>query len=166
MAVVSQATRNLLMRHLPTRTDDEIDGLVQEFRHWFRGLADGTSVEDVANGAMDIADELFDASILADARKTRQRRRTGCAVARRAATERLSNSGTVTIAAVRVDTQRKDQPDAPWHVEGVRRVLAPALPSRLRAPRGVWRRLAAAPGMWATQAISRGRDASPGRALV
>ena len=56
------------MRHLPTRTDpDEVDGLIQEFRHWFRGLRDTTSVEDMANGAMDIADELFDASVLADA---------------------------------------------------------------------------------------------------
>ena len=71
MAAVSQAVRNLPMRRLPTRTDNDIDGLVQEFRHWFRGLPGGTSVEDVATGAMDIADELFDASILADANACR-----------------------------------------------------------------------------------------------
>ena len=67
MAVVSAAVHNLLQRHLPTRADDEIDGLVQEFRHWWRGMADGSSVEEVVDGAMDIADELFDASILNDA---------------------------------------------------------------------------------------------------
>ena len=71
MAVVSAAVHNLLQRHLPTRSDDEIDGLVQEFRHWWRGMADGSSVEEVVDGAMDIADELFDASILADARAFR-----------------------------------------------------------------------------------------------
>ena len=67
MAAVSAAVHNLLQRHLPTRADDEIDGLVQEFRHWFRGMPDGSSVEEVVDGAMDIADELFDASILNDA---------------------------------------------------------------------------------------------------
>ena len=67
MAVVSAAVHNLLQRHLPTRSDDEIDGLVQEFRHWWRGMPDGSSVEEVVDGAMDIADELFDASILNDA---------------------------------------------------------------------------------------------------
>ena len=67
MAVVSAAVHNLLQRHLPTRSDDEIDGLVQEFRHWWRGMPDGSSIEEVVDGAMDIADELFDASILADA---------------------------------------------------------------------------------------------------
>ena len=67
MAVVSAAVHNLLQRHLPTRSDDEIDGLVQEFRHWFRGMPNGSSVEEVVDGAMDIADELFDASILNDA---------------------------------------------------------------------------------------------------
>ena len=67
MAAVSPAVHNLLMRHLPTRTDDEIDGLVQEFRHWWRGMPDASSVEDVTDGAMDIADELFDASILNNA---------------------------------------------------------------------------------------------------
>ena len=67
MAAVSPAVHNLLMRQLPTRTDDEIDGLVQEFRHWWRGMPDASSVEDVTDGAMDIADELFDASILNNA---------------------------------------------------------------------------------------------------
>ena len=67
MAAVSAAVHNLLQRHLPTRADDEIDGLVQEFRHWFRGMPDGSSVEEVVDGAMDIADELFDASVLNDA---------------------------------------------------------------------------------------------------
>ena len=41
MAAVSAAVHNLLQRHLPTRADDEIDGLVREFRHWWRGMADG-----------------------------------------------------------------------------------------------------------------------------
>ena len=57
MAARQNAARNLLQQQLPTRTDaDELDGLVQEFRHWFRTLPDGTSIEDMANGAMDIAD--------------------------------------------------------------------------------------------------------------
>ena len=71
MAVVSAAVHNLLQRHLPTRSDDEIDGLVQDFRRWWHSMPDGSSVEEVVDGAMDIADELFDASVLNDARAFR-----------------------------------------------------------------------------------------------
>ena len=44
----------------------EQDNLITEFRDWFEGLPDGSPVEDLANGAADIAPELFDASVLAD----------------------------------------------------------------------------------------------------
>ena len=68
MAARQQAARRLLQQVLPSRTDpDELDALILEFRQWFRGLADGTSIEDMANGATDIAEELFDAATLADA---------------------------------------------------------------------------------------------------
>ena len=66
MAAQAQA-RRFLQIALPTRTNPvEQDNLITEFRDWFEGLPDATSVEDMAGGAADIAPELFDASVLAD----------------------------------------------------------------------------------------------------
>ena len=66
MAAQAQA-RRFLQIALPTRTNPvEQDNLITEFRDWFEGLPDASSVEDLANGAADIAPELFDASVLAD----------------------------------------------------------------------------------------------------
>ena len=66
MAAQAQA-RRFLQIALPTRTNPvEQDNLITEFRDWFQGLPDATSVEDMANGAADIAPELFDASVLGD----------------------------------------------------------------------------------------------------
>ena len=66
MAAQAQA-RRFLQIALPTRTNPvEQDNLIAEFRDWFEGLPDATSVEDMANGAADIAPELFDASVLGD----------------------------------------------------------------------------------------------------
>ena len=66
MAAQAQA-RRFLQIALPTRTNPvEQDNLITEFRDWFEGLPDATSVEDMANGAADIAPELFDASVLGD----------------------------------------------------------------------------------------------------
>ena len=66
MAAQAQA-RRFLQIALPTRTNPvEQDNLIAEFRDWFEGLPDATSVEDMAGGAADIAPELFDASVLAD----------------------------------------------------------------------------------------------------
>ena len=66
MAAQAQA-RRFLQIALPTRTVAvEQDNLITEFRDWFRALPDGTSLEDMANGAADIAPELFDASVLGD----------------------------------------------------------------------------------------------------
>jgi hypothetical protein len=66
MAAQAQA-RRVLQIALPSRTTAaEQDNLITEFRDWFQGLPDATSVEEMANGAVDIAPELFDASILAD----------------------------------------------------------------------------------------------------
>ena len=66
MAAQAQA-RRFLQIALPTRTNPvEQDNLITEFRDWFEGLPNASSVEDLANGAADIAPELFDASVLAD----------------------------------------------------------------------------------------------------
>ena len=73
MAARQQAARRLLQQVLPSRTDpDELDALIVEFRQWFRGLPNGTSIEEMAEGAMDTAEELFDAATLADANAFRE----------------------------------------------------------------------------------------------
>ena len=53
-----------LQRELPTRQPQELTGLLQNFRQWFRGTPDGTGIEDLTDGVLDIAPELFDDAIL------------------------------------------------------------------------------------------------------
>ena len=66
-ASLGVAARQLLQKVLPARTPQEIDTLLGEFRQWFRDVPNGIGIEEMADGALDIASELFDAAVLGNA---------------------------------------------------------------------------------------------------
>ena len=58
------AAAQALQQELPARQPDEIPSLLAHFRRWFRGLPNPSTIEDLTDGVLDIAAELFDDSVL------------------------------------------------------------------------------------------------------